>query len=476
MPHHIRLDPQIVNEIGVANSDSTVLPEFSFHHGHVEQVINDRDDLTTAEVNVTTVPISVSQMILVKPTFEGTLPSGFLKNSIPCKPLLRGFSDSVARGDSVIYTKIGYDYFYLGPLNTTNNPNYTPDTFYNPDVNVSLTKDLELDNRREDENGYNSDYKKIKVEKVTKPKIYELDHPYGIGVGEEGSQIELESRYSDVSIEGRHNNSIQIGSRFINPYITIKNNSTINRVAVDEDNDTIFNNGSVIGLLSIGSINQFFNGYSILSSDRRIGEEYQNIEEGQYPGYAINFGNDEIGEPREDVFNIEYGKLQESPNLQTEFDQIIMFSDRITFDAQKNDLTMSAFRNMNFGAGRNVTITNKGFSVIESQNIYLGKQSKTKTEPMVLGEELRKVLQDMMNIIKNAHALVQGVPLPLVDSSGAPLQLSTTLVEAVDDITTHVTRLQEREKDEESGIFKDGDTTFLSKHHFIEINRRQNEG
>ena len=44
--------------------------------------------------------------------------------------------------------------------------------------------------------------------------------------------------------EGRHNNSIQIGSRFVNPYITIKNNHNEN-------------NGSVFGLLSLGSINQF---------------------------------------------------------------------------------------------------------------------------------------------------------------------------------------------------------------------------
>ena len=40
MAHHIRLDPQKVNELGVVNQDSTTLPEFSFHHGHVEQAIN----------------------------------------------------------------------------------------------------------------------------------------------------------------------------------------------------------------------------------------------------------------------------------------------------------------------------------------------------------------------------------------------------------------------------------------------------
>ncbi len=35
----------------------------------------------------------------------------------------------MARGDSVIYTQIGKIFFYLGPLNTTNNPNYSPDHF-----------------------------------------------------------------------------------------------------------------------------------------------------------------------------------------------------------------------------------------------------------------------------------------------------------------------------------------------------------
>ena len=390
MPHHIRLDPKTVNELGVSNSDSDILSEFTFHHGHVDQICNTMDDLNAYGVSFTQTPSSVSQMILVKPTFEGTLQSGYLKNSLPCRPLLRGFSDSITRGDSVIYTKIGNVYYYLGPLNTTNNPNYTPDTFNNPNLNPNLKEKIVVDDRKDDVNGYNKNYRKINVKKSFKQKIYDLDSPYNTRVGEIGSDAELESIYSDMVFEGRHNNSIQIGSRFVNPYITIKNNSTINTF-IDGEEKIKSNNGSVIGLLSLGSINQFFDGYSILSSDKRIGAEYKDVEEGQYPGYLINFGNDEVGEPREDVFNIDYGVLQDNPSSQTEFDQIIMFSDRITFDAQKNDLTMSAHRNMNFGAGRNVTITNKGFTVIESQNIYLGKQSKEKTEPMVLGNELRLI-------------------------------------------------------------------------------------
>ena len=458
MSTKLRIDPQTVNSIGVSNQDSTTLPEFSFHHGHVEQVINEMNDLVSAGVTINKTTSDVSQLILIKPTFEGTLQSGQLKNSIPCQPLLRGFSDSIARGDSVIYTKIGNTYYYLGPLNTTNNPNYSPDTFFNPNLNTNLKSSITIDNRKDDVNGYNVNYKKTNVKKISKSKNYELDAPYKTRVGDIGSEAELESVYSDMIFEGRHNNSIQIGSRFVNPYITIKNN-------------TGGNNGSVIGLLSLGSTEQFFNGYKLLSSDKRINKERETLTEGQYPGYNINFGNDEIGEPREDVFNSEFGKLQESPGNQTEFDQIIMFSDRITFDAQNDDLTMSAFRNINFGAGRNITITNKGFSVIESENIYLGKIAKNKSEPIVLGEQLRVLLEQVINILSNAHALVQGVPLPLVDKTGAPLSVASgPLVNSVQSLTEIIQSLEQRQQNDD-GVYQDGVTPFLSKHHFIEQNR-----
>ena len=160
MAHHIRLDPQKVNELGVANQDSTTLPEFSFHHGHVEQAINNIDDLLSAGISYSKIPSDVSQLILVKPTFEGTLQSGYLKNSLVCQPLLRGFSDSIARGDSVIYTKIGNTYYYLGPLNTTNNPNYTPDTFFNPNLNTNLKSKIAIDNRKDDVKTYFGDLRR----------------------------------------------------------------------------------------------------------------------------------------------------------------------------------------------------------------------------------------------------------------------------------------------------------------------------
>ena len=451
-----RINPQQSNVLGQINQDSSLGTEFTFHHGHVEKVILQSSDLETFGYPIYGAPSDVSQCILLKPTFSGHMdfvpPDTHLKGIVLAQPLLRGFADSIARGDSVIYTNLGSKFYYLGPINTLNNPNYSPDTLYNKDLNPNR---VVLDDRKDHGDGYNVNFIRRIINRATKIKNIILDRPYDTGIGEVGSDAEVESNVSDLTLEGRHGNSIQLGYRFINPYLTIKNNSTVG------------NNGSVLGMLSLGSIPDNINGYNLLSSDKRIGEELESIQEGQYPGYRINFGNDEIGEPREDVFNIDFGQVEQTAEQQTDFDQVIIFSDRITFDAQKNDLTLSAFRNINFGAGRNLTITNKGFSVIESENIYIGKEAKNKAQPMVLGDELRILLLDIMTILQDSRALVQGVPIPLVKQDSTPMggAPETPIQNIID-------ALQPREVDSETNRPIPGPTKFLSQYHYVEQNHR----
>ena len=170
-----------------------------------------------------------------------------------------------------------------------------------------------------------------------------------------------------------------------------------------------------------------------------------------------------------DLEDVDEVVVEETAEQQTEFDQIVMFSDRITFDAQGQnggDLTMSAYRNINFGAGENITITNKGFSVIESENIYIGKESKNKAQPMVLGDELRELLLEIMTILQDSRALVQGVPLPLYDQTSQPM---FTRIQDV------INALQPREVDDDTNSPKPGTgggTRFLSQYHYIEQNYR----
>jgi len=446
MPHHLRVDPKNAQQIGSPPADTTVLPEFTFHHGHVDKVMNTNRDKAGTIKPLNGLPADVSQVILVTPTFEGTVPSGYLKNQIPCQPLLRGISDSIATGDSVIYTYIGEVFYYLGPLNTTNNPNYTPDSFYNT---LKSQKKVDIDTRKFDKNGYNINNQERRIKKASKPRVFDLDRPFRIGTGEVESDAELESVFSDLTLEGRHGNSIQIGARFVNPHILIKNNTTM------------ANNGSVIGMLSFGNPLQNDIIFDGLSSDKLIDENKKDGKEG-YIGEYVGVGNDSTdaeGIPRQDKFNINFGRPRGTDYTKhTEFDQIIMFSDRITFDAQQNDLTMSALRNINIGSGQNISITSKKHTLIESENIYLGKQSMEKTEPMVLGNELRLILIRILEILNSARANVQGVALPLIDSTYRNLNLVPT-----DDIGALLQEL--KDLDPENG------SRFFSKHHFIQTNR-----
>ena len=453
-----RINPQSSNVIGEVNQDSIIESGYKFYHGHVQKVVLDANDLNSFGYPVYGAPSDVSQCVLLSPTDSEdiNLPSDYVKKFYLAQPLLRGFADSISRGDSVLYTQIGSIFFYLGPLNTLNNPNYSPDHLYNPNLNPNR---IVLDDRKDDENGYNINFVKRAINKVNKIKNILLDRPYDTGIGEVGSDAEVESNVSDLTLEGRHGNSFQLGYRFINPYSIIKNNNLNG------------NNGSIIGLLSLGRIPDYFDNYNLLSSDRRIGLELETYptpnvgNEYKYPGYFIGHGND----AGENTFNMSFGQVEETAEQQTDFDQVIMFSDRITFDAQNNDFTVSAFRNINLGAGRNITITNKGFTVIESQNIYIGKESKNKAQPMVLGDELRIILLEIMTLLKDSRALVQGVPTPMVDATSSPI---------LPRIQNLIDRLQPREIDEETNSpipGSGGGTRFLSQYHYLEQNIRGQE-
>ena len=89
------------------------------------------------------------------------------------------------------------------------------------------------------------------------------------------------------------------------------------------------------------------------------------------------------------------------------------------------------------------------------------------------------MLEDITKILKNAHALVQGVPVPLTDALGSPLNQSKSvaLESPILTLTEIVTQLESRtETEDDNGNInygKDG-PKFLSHHHYIEQNNRSN--
>jgi len=204
-------------------------------------------------------------------------------------------------------------------------------------------------------------------------------------------------------------------------------------------------------MISNGSISQNFN---INENQFRLSVDSYPKDGEKEKTYKLNKGNDD----GEDSFNYRWGIESDDISDKTEFNQMIMFSDRITFDARQSDFTVSSKNNINFGSKKNFTLNNEGHSVINSNNIYLGEKAKEKTEPIVLGNQLRKVLVKILEILNGARINVQGVLMPIVGTDFLPLTDISTLLQELKDL------------DPQNG------GGFFSSHHYIEHNRSTNEG
>jgi len=421
---------------------------------------SDKEGTQTTETNS-------SQIIEIKP-FNSSLPT--LSRKLEARPLFRGISDSITRGDIVLFAQIAKKVYYMGPLNTKNDPMESPYNKYSSTMEGRGA----VDKSQLDDSGYGHLFPSDRaVKKISKKRNNELDFLT--------NDYYRYSKHSDLILEGRHGNSIRLGSNAIFPNLILSNNNE-----ADVENISI---GSQMSFLSNGTISQNF---STLNSGFRLAvdipfEVAEQSEQEPPHNFRINRGS---GVEPWNIFDYDYGYEDGSDDDNEEYNQILITSDRITFNARsktKGDFTVSSRRNISFGAGQNVIINNPGYTLINSDNIYLGIDSKTKKEPLVLGDELRKLLEDMTKILKNAHALVQGVPIPLVDKTGAFLNLPTTkgptlennefsISEILDSLKERTTSTTNADG-QEITIHDAGNTKFLSQYHYIEQNTRStNEG
>jgi len=398
-------------------------------------------------------------------------------------PLLRGVSDSITRGDLILYTIIGGRNFYLGPVNTKNIPSNSADHTYD-----ELKGDI--GQRRTDlSSGYNESIPRRLSQKLAKQRNAKMDF-----VGEKKTTDDEQTlKYSDtiftdLTLEGRYGNSIRLGARDMFPHTIISNQNTT-------DMEKMQLGTSTIGMTSMGAIDNNF-----------PFQKYTDEAGLEQPGYRlscdipirnINVGNDVvIPEVPENTFNYDYSRraldLEEPPNA-----QIIISSDRIIFDSMHEDITVSSNRNINLGANKNFTLTNKGFSVFETKNIYIGKEAKNRTQPMVLGEQLRLILIRILRLLADAYALGDmNVPQRLTVQNGATqgkergssIHTAGSLREEVESIMKqfNLGSLEEGvippipepsiQLNVEDGIPTGdritGQPTFLSQYHFIEENLR----
>lgn len=419
----------------------------TFSLGHVDRVYTDATDVHFAGINETGANIS-PQVIDFYP-YQSITKS---KVKLSAQPLLRGVNDSIASGDLILYCSINQIYFYLGPINTKNLPGNSFDFLDSMENNTNLNI-------------------LPGSQKLTKPRNSKLDFPNGKIIDGEISKNNpkyINSQYSDLTLEGRYGNAIRLGARSDNPNIIISNNNVSSQ-------ETLVGGGSIISMTSLGTMSDMLNlpENTKLSYDGNVFMGRANPNNSgsftPYLGYELDY-------------NYQYGEIKSEEDIEEqELDQIIIGSDKITFNSAHEDITLSSTRNVRIGAVENIELYNKGYSVFESRNIYIGRKAKDRSQPMVLGEELRQLLYRVLKVIGSAHSVDSNfVSQKLSNGPGMPGTVEAEIKSIMTAFNLGDYNLDRNppagynpnlSEGEPVGDRSTGNATFMSQHHFIETNR-----
>tara|TARA_R100000315_G_scaffold61631_1_gene40587 strand:- start:343 stop:1668 length:1326 start_codon:yes stop_codon:yes gene_type:complete len=329
-------------------------------------------------------------------------------------PLFRGMVDTPVKGDQVLLCTFGGVEYYMGPINTVNSPNWNID-------HMNLMESGELAQvapsvpgaKGLNKYGLSSTFKATdQIKRIQKKFNKELDDSLNTF-----NVDKLLETHGDMVFEGRHGNSMRMGSRDMNPYILFSNGRMLNN-----DHESMFD--STLMLFSEeGTLHQHF-----------PNDIHQEEEDSEPVQILFTLSSDTVGEDKEDGQKRMIGALDpedaESKGLYNylyDGPQYFLNSDKITINSRTESMFLSSFQHIIIGAGNKLEFVSENETIIESSNIYLGRQSKQKkldgeiAEPLVLGEQLRLFLTEFIEVMEQAHGLCQGAPIPVMDSTGAPL-------------------------------------------------------
>jgi hypothetical protein len=339
-------------------------------------------------------------------------------------PLMRGITDVPTKGDPVLLCTIGGINYYLGPLNTDNSPNFNTDYSFTS-TNAGFRNPAGKSDAPTSENFIKTTHRRLQ-----KPNSYLdmfLDSDGGLH-----TPPALSETHGDLMLEGRHGNSIRIGSRTDKPYIYLSNGRS-ETSPVESMGD-----GSLIAMTSFGLLQHHFPMFS-----QRI-----NRGSGVADQAGFKFGSDtpvrgkDISVPVRTMQSLIH-LLEQPPGSEqipevTAYgwmkNQILISSDRVNINSDSNNINISSHQNLYLASGKNLAISTNEDMIIESRNIFLGKEAfnrfketdekkkrKKLPEPLILGQKLADLLNDLVDILSTMHFLNPvGTPTPMFDSTMTP--------------------------------------------------------
>tara|TARA_R100001015_G_C4610062_1_gene165386 strand:- start:204 stop:1445 length:1242 start_codon:yes stop_codon:yes gene_type:complete len=308
-------------------------------------------------------------------------------------PLFRSMDDVPSKGDPVLLCTIGKINYYLGPLNTmNNNPTWNDDPSYRPELSITSKDTGKVSKRGERGESFNFN-KEVLYSRLQKRRKEELD--YGSIINE---------TTGDTLMEGRHGNSIRIGSRSNNPYVFISNERN------PENTFESMADGTLITITSNGTLRQHFDSFT---------DENDNIIQFELSSDTV----ENITYPIGDIYSDLNGNVDVNEGIYGySGNQLLLQSDRITLNTRLEDIFISSKRDIHIGAGRYMSISSFDSLNLLSSNVNIGNPARAvRMESMVLGDTLLEILNELVETLNGAASLFYGSPLPLVDSTNKPL-------------------------------------------------------
>jgi hypothetical protein len=352
-------------------------------------------------------------------------------------PLLRGISDTPSNGDPVLLCTIGNVNYYLGPINTPNNsPTWNRDPSYK--IGQTIGNPTRGGSTKRNEAGESDSFNRETLwPRLSKFWNVELDY---------GGRDTIFETTGDTIIEGRHGNSLRIGSRSDNPYLFLSNGRH------PDNNVETIQDGALITITKKGTLAQHLGGYSEVVGKVKLpaGETELLTDTTEF-----TLSSDKIEENTHTIGNMvsSINNVKDPYPLIYGYDsnQILITTDRIIMNTRIDDIYLSSNKDIHIGTGRHLTISTNKNLVIESDKTYLGdpnKEDNKEMEPMIMGQTLLDILQELTAILKGAQFLCNGAPLPLADDTGAP-----------GGVKLKITQIEQKLN------------TILSEYHFIEPNK-----
>jgi hypothetical protein len=218
----------------------------------------------------------------------------------------------------------------------------------------------------------------------------------------------------NITIEGRHGNTL----RFFG-YKADKNTFT------DDSNNgkpiTILRNGQGSSKTKEGTVTEDINkddSSIYLTSDHKILLKQANTKRTSYFTPPVNA----------DVYK---GK------------QIIRNSDRLFFNAKKDDILLSAIKSVGLN-GKHINFDGTDFVSMDGKKVYLGDKGKTEKEWVVLGKQNENWLKDLLDLLKQIGNTLSKLPPNPVQAIGQLVILGAVIIARVSILQANLPTLRSR--------------------------------